>query len=80
MNKQSDLRSAQQRVRRIERARAALNALLPGELKDVRHDVFVEAQRNLVIYAHHLGMCRSHGGHDCDCGKDDLVKAATTWM
>ena len=39
--------------------------------------LFIE-NRNLKIailkYGHHTGHCRYHGGHDCDCGLDDLIE------
>lgn len=82
-------RHARSRALRIERACIALDALQPGEWEDVRtncrefiqlHRAFLVSQGHLINYAHHRGMCRSHGGHDCDCGKDALVEAATAHM
>ena len=28
----------------------------------------------------HANGCRYHGGHDCDCGKDDYLRAARAYM
>lgn len=28
----------------------------------------------------HANGCRHHGGHDCDCGKDDYLRAARAYM
>lgn len=28
----------------------------------------------------HANGCRYHGGHDCDCGKDDYLRAARSYM
>lgn len=42
-------------------------------------DAIVDStQRRLLEYANHLTSCRYRGGHDCDCGLEELRAAFAT--
>lgn len=59
---------------------------LMGKRKDDLARMYIELLGTVTTlharvekYAHHLGMCISHGGHDCDCGKDEVLADAKAW-
>ena len=52
---------------KIRRAAEAIVAKLAPQARDV-----AQPPNDLLKYANHLTNCRYRGGHDCDCGLDEI--------
>jgi len=66
-----------ERANRAEAAEARI-AELEKRLADAERVVepFADGRAKIT----HANGCRYHGGHDCDCGKDDYLRAARAYM
>ena len=64
----------------IDRAEAAEARIAELEKRLAKADVVVEPFADGRAKIAHANGCRYHGGHDCDCGKDDYLRAARSYM
>jgi hypothetical protein len=73
--------AAEARIAELEKEKhAALTMIAMVEKRLADADVVIEPFADGRAKITHANGCRYHGGHDCDCGKDDYLRAARAYM
>jgi hypothetical protein len=78
---EEELSAAEARIAELEKEKhAALTMIAELEKRLADAEMVIEPFADGRAKITHANWCRYHGGHDCDCGKDDYLRAARAYM